>query len=94
MNALRLRLGVALIVLWFLPFWLLAAPIANTISPGDAQLIAQLTTAIVIAQTLIGIIGFYIAGGQVKMILKNSKKREAFRTIRRILITGKVEGKT
>mgnify|MGYP003421838289 CR=1 FL=1 len=91
MNALRLRVGVALILLWVLPFWLLATPIANSITPGDAQLVAEITTAIMIVQTLIGIIGFYIAGSQVKIILKNSKKREALRTIGRILITGKVE---
>ena len=91
MNALRLRVGVGLILLWFLPFWLLAAPIAESITPDDTHLVATLTTAIMVTQTVIGIIGFYIAGSQVKLIIKSSKRRDALKTIWRVLITGKVE---
>ncbi len=90
-SALRLRLGVFLVVLWWLPFWALSPYIADSMSSlSNPPSVAAVTTAIVVVQTIIGIIGFLIAGAQVKQILKGSPKKQAFGTMSYILVHGKV----
>jgi hypothetical protein len=44
----------------------------------------------VIVQTLVGVLGFWIAGRQVKTILKGTPKKQAFGNIWHILIHGSV----
>jgi hypothetical protein len=90
----RLRAGVVLITLWFLPFWVLAAPIAAHSSSADtAHLTAVLTAVIMIIQTVIGIIGLYVAGSEVKELVKTSSKKQALGQIWYILIHGKLNNK-
>jgi hypothetical protein len=90
-SALRLRLGVFLVVLWWLPFWALSPYIADSMSSlSNPPSVAAVTTVIVVVQTILGIIGFLIAGAQVKQILKGSPKKQAFGTMSYILIHGKV----
>lgn len=36
-TGLKLRLGVILLLLWFLPFWLLSPYIASLIDPADGK---------------------------------------------------------
>lgn len=91
-SPLRLRLGVLLILLWLVPFWALAPYIAHSLNGlSNPPSVAAVTTAIVVVQTILGLLGFLIAGAEVKSIIKSSGKLvHALRAIWPILIHGEI----
>ena len=92
-SRLRLRVGVFLILLWIVPFWALAPLIADSLSGlSNPPSVAAVTTAIVVAQTIIGLIGCWVAGTEAKSIIKGSTKRQALGAIWSILIHGEIRG--
>ena len=93
-SSLRLRLGVFLILLWMLPFWLLAPEVAHLLSglSSSAPSVAAVTTTIVVVQTILGLLGMFVAGTQVKAIIKGSTRRQALGAIWSIFIHGKIRG--
>jgi len=92
-SPLRLRVGVFLILLWIVPFWLLAEPIAHSLSGlTSPPSVAAVTTAIVVVQTIFGLLGFWVAGTEVKSIIKGSTMRHALGAIWSILIHGDLRG--
>jgi nitrate reductase gamma subunit len=91
LSPLRLRVGVFLILLWIVPFWLLGEPIAHSLSGlSSAPSVAAVTTAIVVVQTIIGLLGFWVAGAEVKSIIKGSTMRHALAAIWSMLIHGDI----
>lgn len=91
LSPLRLRVGVSFIVVWFLPFWALGPWIADVLNgSGNSPTGAEVTTVIAVVQTLIGLAGFWIAGKEATVIVKNSTKREAAGAIWSMLIHGAV----
>ena len=93
LSPLRLRVGVFLILLWIVPFWLLAEPIAHSLSGlSNPPSIAAVTTAIVIVQTILGLLGFWVAGTEVKSIIKGSAKLRAIGAIWSMLLHGDIRG--
>jgi hypothetical protein len=57
-SPLRLRVGVFLILLWIVPFWALSPRIADSLSGlSSPPSVAAVTTAIVVVQTIIGLLG-------------------------------------
>jgi hypothetical protein len=92
-SPLRLRVGVFLILLWIVPFWLLAEPIAHSLSGlSNPPSVVTVTTAIVVVQTILGLLGFWVAGTQVKSIIKGSTKRHALGAIWSMLLHGEIRG--
>ena len=92
-SGLRLRVGVLLIFLWLIPFWALAPHIAHSLSGlSNPPSVAAVTTAIVAVQTIFGLLGFWVAGTQVKSIIKGSTKMHALGAIWSMLIHGDVRG--
>jgi hypothetical protein len=92
-SPLRLRVGVFLILLWIVPFWALAPYIAHSLSGlSNPPSVAAVTTSIVIVQTIIGLLGSWVAGTQVKSIIKGSTKRHALGAIWSILLHGEIRG--
>src|SRR6478752_6387143 len=72
-SPLRLRLGVFLILLWWAPFWALAPAITDALKGLPAPpSVAVVTGTIVVVQTIIGLLGFWVAGTQVKAIVKQA----------------------
>jgi hypothetical protein len=91
LSPLRLRVGVFLILLWLLPFWALAPHIAHSLSGlSNPPSVADVTTTIVVVQTIIGLLGFWIAGTEVKSIIKGSTMRHALGAIGSILLHGDI----
>jgi hypothetical protein len=91
MSPLRLRLGVFFILLWLVPFWLLAPYIAHSLSGlSSPPSVAEVTTTIVIVQTIIGLVGFWVAGTQVKSIIKGSTLLHALRATGSMLVHGEI----
>ena len=92
LSPLRLRVGVFLILLWIVPFWLLAAPIAHSLSGlSNPPSVAEVTTAIVVVQTILGLLRFWVAGTEVKSIIKGSTMRHALAAIWSMLLQGTFE---
>src|SRR6187200_150219 len=92
-SPLRLRVGVFLILLWIVPFWALAPRIADSLSGlSKPPSVAAVTTAIVIVQTIVGLLGFWVAGAAVKSIIKGSTMRHALGAIWSMLIHGDIRG--
>jgi hypothetical protein len=92
-SPLRLRVGVFLILLWIVPFWALAPYIANSLSGGsNPPSVADVTTIIVAVQTILGLLGFWVAGAAVKSIIKGSTMRHALAAIWSMLIHGDLRG--
>jgi|SRR6188472_322724 len=93
LSPLRLRVGVFLILLWIVPFWILAEPIAHSLSGlSNPPSVVAITTAIVVIQTIIGLLGFWVAGTEVKSIIKGSTTRHALAAIWSMLLRGEIRG--
>jgi hypothetical protein len=94
-SPLRLRVGVFLILLWIVPFWALAPLIADSLSGlSNPPSVAAVTTAIVTVQTILGLLGFWVAGAAVKSIIKGSTMRHALGAIWSMLIHGDLRGQS
>jgi hypothetical protein len=93
LSPLRLRFGVALIILWLIPFWALGPQIAHSLSGlSNPPSVAAVTTAIAAVQTVIGIFGFWVAGTEVKSIVKGSSMKYALGALWSMFIHGHVPG--
>jgi hypothetical protein len=92
-SPLRLRVGVFLILLWIVPFWALAPLIADSLRGlSNPPSVAGVTTTIVVVQTILGLLGFWVAGAAVKSIIKGSTMRHALGAIWSMLIHGDIRG--
>jgi hypothetical protein len=54
--------------------------------------VAAVTTTIVVVQTILGLLGFWVAGTQVKSIIKGSAKLRAIGAIWSMLVHGEIRG--
>jgi hypothetical protein len=79
-SPLRLRVGVSLILLWIVPFWALAPRIAHSLSGLSNP------------PSVIGLLGFWVAGAAVKSVIKGSTMRQALGAIWSMLIHGDLRG--
>lgn len=87
----RLRVAVALVLLWWVPFWLLGPRIAGWLSGIDNPPSgATVTTAIVVVQTIVGLVGFWLGGTEVKAIVRRSTKKRAFKVTWSVLLHGEI----
>jgi hypothetical protein len=71
-SIIRLRLGVILFILWWIPIWLFA-PFAARLSGNT------LTHAVIVmacAQTIIGLVGLFLVGKQVARLVQHTSYRK------------------
>jgi hypothetical protein len=85
-SVFRLRLGLLLIGLWWIPIWLLAPVVSHLVD----QPVGTITIVIAIVQTIIGLIGALLAGRQAAKIVRHTGFRAVPRKIWRVLWTGKL----
>ena len=85
-SVFRLRLGVALIGIWWIPIWLLAPLIAHLLGLP----VGSVTIAVAIVQTIIGLIGVLLAGRQAAKIVRHTGFRAVPKKIWRVLWTGEL----
>jgi hypothetical protein len=82
-----------LILLWIVPFWALAPLVADSLRGlSNPPSVAAVTTTIVVVQTILGLLGFWVAGTQVKSIIKGSAKLRAIGAIWSMLVHGEIRG--
>jgi hypothetical protein len=68
-SVVRLRLGVALIGIWWIPIWLLGPVVAGL----TGQSVGSVTITVAIVQTVIGLIGALLAGRKIWHVLWTGK---------------------
>lgn len=86
-SPVRLRVGVFLIFLWWVPFWAAAPAIARYIGSEDS---GKITFIIMAIQTVIGAIGVVVAGKQVSSIVRKLPFKKVPGTIWHVLLHGKI----
>jgi hypothetical protein len=85
-SVFRLRLGIALIGIWWIPIWLLAPIVAHIVD----RPVGSVTVTIAIVQTIIGLIGVLIAGRQAARIVRHTGYRAVPGKIWHVLWTGRL----
>ncbi|MBI5871286.1 MAG: hypothetical protein HZB44_10115 [Actinobacteria bacterium] len=71
-----------MLLLWFLPFWLLSPYIASLINPSNEEsLTAVVTVVIMTVQTIIGLFGAYLAGKETAGIIRNTPRKQVLKTV-------------
>ncbi|MEI6237692.1 MAG: hypothetical protein WCP03_03785 [Candidatus Saccharibacteria bacterium] len=85
----KLRIGVLLIVAWWVPIWLFAPFISNYFN--NSPTVAVVTTTIIIIQTLIGLFGFFLVGKEISGLIKHNTKKQALKMLWYSLIHGQVK---
>lgn len=89
----RLRLGVVMLLLWFLPFWMLSPYIASLINPADEESLTFIVTVVIMTvQTIIGLFGAYLAGKETAGIIRNTPRKQMFKTVWQIFRYGNRSG--
>lgn len=85
-SVFRLRLGLVLIGIWWIPIWLLAPVVSHLVD----QPVGSVTITIAIVQTIVGLIGALIAGRQAAKIVRHTGFRAVPRKIWHVLWTGRL----
>jgi len=88
-SVFRLRLGIVLFFLFWLPAYLLAPVVA--VAFGDQADVVQLTIFIMIIQTVIGLAGFVVAGKEVIQLLKHTPRKQILKTVWHIFWSGSTQ---
>lgn len=90
-SVFRIRLGVFFIFLWWIPIWLLAPGISDLLGYGnDPTASHRIFVALIVIQTIIGILGFFVAGRVAVTQMKQVPFKKMPGTIGRILWSGKM----
>lgn len=85
-SVFRLRLGVVLIGIWWIPIWLLAPLVAHFVD----RPVGSVTLAIAIVQTIVGLVGVLVAGRQAAKLVRHTGFRAVPGKIWRALWTGRL----
>jgi hypothetical protein len=85
-SVFRLRLGLILIGIWWIPIWLLAPLVSHIVNRPAGSV----TIAIAIVQTILGLVGALIAGRQAAKIVRHTGFRAVPGKIWRVLWTGRL----
>jgi hypothetical protein len=86
-SVFRLRLGVVLIGIFWIPIWLLAPLVARLLDESTGSV----TITIALIQTVIGLIGVLIAGRPTLNLVRHTKMRAVPGKIWRVVWTGKLD---
>ena len=84
---LRLRVGVVLIAIFWIPIWLLAPVVAHLLD----QPVTSVTIVIALIQTVLGVVGVLLAGRPTLTLVRHTGWRAVPKTIWRVLWTGKLD---
>jgi uncharacterized membrane protein (DUF485 family) len=89
-SVIRLRVGAVLLLIWFIPFWALAPWIAKTLG-WSVHAGVELGVVMSICQTVIGIVGAFIAGKDATALVKGTRFKKVPGRVWRIIWTGNIE---
>ena len=89
-SATRLRIGVVLLVIWFIPFWALAPWIVRTLG-GSVDAGVKLGLVMSVGQTMIGFVGAFIAGRDATALVKGTPFKKVPKRAWHIIWTGNMD---
>jgi len=89
MSAFRIRLGVFLLFLWWLPVWALVPALSELLSLDSSQS-HRLLIGVILLQTIIGFAGLFIAGKSIAGIMKKTPFKKTPGIVWHALISGKM----
>jgi hypothetical protein len=90
LSATRLRIGFVLIVLFWLPFWLIAPLIYTLANVTSATDKSKILVLIIVAQSIMGVLGVIIVGKPIANIVRHTSKRKTPKVIWHTLTSGKI----
>lgn len=83
----RLRVGIFLVFLWWIPVWLAAPVLADVLGiPADDALIW-----LIVVQSVVGVAGVLVVGRQVARIMKGIPARRMLPTVWQVLRHGSLD---
>ena len=88
---LKIQLGVLLIFLWWLPFWLIAGIVDTADDVHSASKRRHILITIIIVQSILGIIGAILLGKTLMENMKHTKFRKFPKVAWELFRTGKYE---
>ncbi|WP_197030026.1 hypothetical protein [Cellulomonas sp. URHE0023] len=83
----RLRTGVFLVFLWWIPVWLAAPVIAEAFGLDGRDVLIWL----IVVQTIVGLAGVLVVGKQIARIMKGVPSRRMLPTVWRVLRRGTID---
>jgi hypothetical protein len=83
----RLRLGIVLFLLWWLPIWLLAPFVARFSNNS----VGHITVVIAIVQTVLGVLGLVMVGKQVAKLLRHTAMKKLPKVVWHLFWSGKAD---
>lgn len=86
MSPTRLRVGIFLVFLWWIPVWL-AAPVIADVFGLDGQ---DVLIGLIVVQTIVGLFGVLVVGRQIAQIMKGIPARRMLPTVWYVLRHGKI----
>lgn len=87
----KLRLGVFLFILWWIPIYLTFPYLDNTLNASTKQQKAIIGASIIIVQTILGVIGVFLVGKALAATLRKVEVKKLPITVWRILWSGKTD---
>ncbi|MET0788386.1 MAG: hypothetical protein ABWY33_04000 [Cellulomonas sp.] len=84
----RLRAGVFLILLWWIPVWLAAPVLAEALGLE----VENVAVVLVVVQTVVGALGALVAGKQITRILRGVPRKQMLPTVWRVFRHGSLDG--
>jgi hypothetical protein len=94
-SKIRLRIGVFFILLWWLPVWLLAPTISDLLGYGvNSSQSHKIFVALVVIQTIFGVLGIIIASREIITLAKSVPKRKVPKAFFHVLWSGNTDSLT
>lgn len=91
-GAFRLRLGVVFILLWWIPIWLISPLISEALGySNNPSASHKVLVALLIIQSIFGIVGILIAGRVVVAQVKHTPYKKVPGAMWRIIWSGKMD---
>ena len=85
----RLRIGVILFVIWWLPLYLLV-PTISALASGSGYSTRNIFIAVIVAQSVIGLLGLALVGKQAAVVLKKVKPKQMPKVMWHVFWSGQV----
>ena len=88
----RLRFGVSFFVFWWLPIYLLAPQIDTWLGIANSSTVSRNTVIVImVVQTVVGLTGLYLVGGELADILRHTKFKDMPGIVWHLLWSGKLD---
>jgi hypothetical protein len=89
-SGLRIRIGMVLLIIWWIPFWLLDPILVKILSIDSPAGKHSLLIIILVTQTILGLIGILIAGSSVIRLVRQTPNRQIPKTFWHALKQGNI----